>query len=55
MDKNSSTYLGTLVFACGDEVCSVRGELDVVDLVIEFMSLDVLKLLSGLYIESHMS
>jgi len=41
-------YLGGLVFRGGKEVGTVRGELDVVDLVVELVGLDVLQLLTGL-------
>ena len=42
------TYLGGLVFRGGDKVGTVSVELDVVDLVVEFVGLDVLELFTGL-------
>lgn len=45
---NESTNLGGLVFACGEEVGTVSGELDVVDLVVKFMGLDGLELFTSL-------
>lgn len=44
------TYLGGLVFAGSDEVGPVSVELDVVDLVVEFVGLDVFELFTGLQI-----
>ena len=43
-----STYLGGLVFRRGYEEGAVSTELDVVDLVVEFMDLNILELIPGL-------
>ena len=45
-------YLGGLVFGGSKEAGAVRGELNVVDLVVELVGLDILQLVTGLRIVS---
>lgn len=41
-------YLGRLVFACGDEICAIRGPLQVGDGVVELVDLHVVELFASL-------
>lgn len=43
------TYFGGFVSRCGDKVCAVRGELNVVDLKVELVGLDVFQLFARLF------